>query len=148
MAGQGLHQLKKVKVFTKGSTIDTGMYFVVTDNYFPLKGNAWYFDDVVEKAIGYNLIKREDIKHQVKASYSLKPTHFKQFVDEVYEIFEPVQSNGGKLAINGFAGLLGKAHVSKRQVYVESDYDKCLLMTTLNSKAFTVSTTGLHPPIY
>ena len=47
-----------VKGFTQGSTIDTGMYFVVTDMYFPLKGNGWYFDDVVEKAIGYNLIKR------------------------------------------------------------------------------------------
>ena len=59
----------------------------------------------------------------MKASYSLKPHHFKQFVDEVYEIFEPVQSNGGKLAINGFVGLLGKAYVSNRQVYFESDYD-------------------------
>ena len=35
----------------------------------------------------------------------------------------PVQSNGGKLAINRFVGLLGKAHVSNRQVYFESDYD-------------------------
>ena len=99
------------------------MYFVVTDNYFPLKGSGWYFDDVVAKAIGYNLIKREDIKYQVKASYALQPTHFRQFVDKVYETFEPAQSDGGKLAINGFVGLLGKTPVSKQQVYFESDYN-------------------------
>ena len=39
-------------------TIETGMYFVTTSNYFPLKGNGWYFDDTVEKALKYNLITK------------------------------------------------------------------------------------------
>ena len=76
----------EVKAFTEGNAIHTGMYFVVTDNYFPLKGNGWYFDEVVEKAIGYNLIMWDDIKYQVNASHSLPPTHFKQFVDEMFNL--------------------------------------------------------------
>ena len=38
-------------------TIDAGMYFIETDTCFPLKGNGWYYDDTVEKALNYNLIK-------------------------------------------------------------------------------------------
>ena len=64
-------------------TIETGMYFVTTSNYFPLKGNGWYFDDTVEKALKYTLIKRDNIKYQVKSSCSLKQYHFKQFVKDV-----------------------------------------------------------------
>eukprot|EP00973_Karenia_brevis_P039515 5453875-Karenia_brevis.AAC.1 len=44
--------------------IETGMYFIKTQNYFPLKGNGWYFDDTVEKALKYSLISKEDITYQ------------------------------------------------------------------------------------
>ena len=37
-------------------TIGTGMYFIITSNYFPLKGNGWYFDDTVDKALKYNFV--------------------------------------------------------------------------------------------
>ena len=65
-------------VKTFDGTIETGMYFVTTSNYFPLKGNGWYFDDTVEKSIEYALITNEDIKYQVKASCSLEQYHFKR----------------------------------------------------------------------
>ena len=42
-------------------TIDAGMYFIETDNCFPLKGNGWYYDDTIEKALNYNLIKKVNI---------------------------------------------------------------------------------------
>ena len=76
------------EVKTFDGTIETGMYFVVTSNYFPLKGTCWYFDDTVEKAIEYSLITQEDIKYQVKASCSLEQYHFEQFVKNVYGEFD------------------------------------------------------------
>ena len=103
--------------------IETGMYFIVTLNYFPLKGNGWYFDDTVEKALKYSLISKEDIKYQVKASCSLEQYHFKEFVKDVYDKFEPTHANGGKLAINGFIGMLGKSKTKSTQHYFESNYD-------------------------
>jgi hypothetical protein len=32
-------------------------------------------------------------------------------VDDVYARFEPTYDNGGKLAINGFVGMLGKSRL-------------------------------------
>ena len=48
----------EVKIFD--GTIETGMYFDITLNSFPLKGNGWHFDDIVEKSIKYALITTED----------------------------------------------------------------------------------------
>ena len=90
--------------------IDTGLYYVETNNYFPLKGNGWYFDDTVEKAIKYKLINQGNIIYQLKPSFTLKPNHFEGFVHDVYSKFEPTHDkSGGKFAINGFVGLLGKS---------------------------------------
>ena len=47
-------------------TSETGMYLVTTANCFPLKGNGWYFDDTVEKALKYTPMTEKDIKYQMK----------------------------------------------------------------------------------
>ena len=52
--------IDEVKTFD--GRIEIGMYFVITSNYFSLKGNGWYFDDTVEKSIKYALITKEDIR--------------------------------------------------------------------------------------
>ena len=51
----------EVKRFNPIADIETGLYFIETSNSFPLKGNGWYFDGVVEKALRYELITKEDI---------------------------------------------------------------------------------------
>lgn len=101
-----------------GSYIQTGMYFIETDNWFPLKGNGWYFDDVIEKALKYNIITKENIKYQISPSYTLKQDHFKTFVDNVYKLFTTP-----KEAINGFIGMLGKSKKKSEKHYYESNYD-------------------------
>ena len=100
---------------------EIGMHFVITSNYFPLKGNCWYFDDTVEKSIKHALITQGNIKYQVKASWSLEQYHFKQFVKGVYGKFEPTHSNGGKLAIDGLIGMLGKSKTKSTRHYFESN---------------------------
>ena len=87
--------------------IDTGRYHIESTDGFALQGNGWYCDSVIDKALHYKLITSEDIKYQLKASMSLKPNHFKQFVLEVYDKFECP-----KQAINGLIGLLGKSHIT------------------------------------
>eukprot|EP00969_Alexandrium_andersonii_P147717 6531513-Alexandrium_andersonii.AAC.1 len=37
--------------------------------------------------------------------------------------FEPTYANGGKLAVNGFIGMLGKNQLTSTQHYFESNYD-------------------------
>ena len=97
--------------------IDTGLYFVSTTNYRPLRGNGWYFDDTVKKALQHSLISETDIIYQIKPSYVLPPDHFKQFVLDVYQKFEPTYANGGKLAVHGCIGMLGKSQLTSTQPY-------------------------------
>jgi len=119
--------------------IDTGLYYVETNNYFPLKGNGWYFDDTIEKAITYKLIKYENIIYQLKPSFTLKPNHFEAFVHDVYGKFEPIyDGSGGKMAINGFIGLLGKSHTKSNKEYFEINYD-IVVNEILNNENVSVS---------
>ena len=46
-----------------GEDIETGLYYVETSNSSPLKCNGWYFDGVVEKALKYEFITKEDVKY-------------------------------------------------------------------------------------
>ena len=119
--------------------IDTGLYYVETNNYFPLKGNGWYFDDTVEKAIKYKLINQENIIYQLNPSFTLKPNHFEGFVKDVYGKFEPTYNKGGgKLAINGFVGMLGKSEKKTSYEYFETNYDM-VANEIINNKNVTVS---------
>ena len=58
-------QADEVKTFNPIPDIETGLYFVKTSNSFPLKGNGWYFDGVVDKALRNDLITKEDIKYYI-----------------------------------------------------------------------------------
>ena len=109
----------EVKRYDSISDIETGLYFIETFNSFPLKGNGWYFDGVVAKALKYKLIAKEDIKYYIKPSHILKQDHFYNFVSEIYDIFGCEVKNG----INGFIGLLGMKAICKERNYFESDYD-------------------------
>ena len=75
--------------------IETGIYYVETDNYFLLKGNGWYFDDTIEKSVQYKIINHDDIKYQLKPSYVLSGNHFEEFIYDVYDKFEPTYDNSG-----------------------------------------------------
>jgi hypothetical protein len=44
--------------------IDAGYYGIETNNYFPFKGNGFYFADLIDYAQNKNIIKLEDIKYQ------------------------------------------------------------------------------------
>ena len=47
-------------------SIDTGLYFVSTTHYRPLRGNGWYVDDTVDKALKHSLMSETDIIYQIK----------------------------------------------------------------------------------
>ena len=74
---------------------DSGRYYIESTGGFALQGNGWHCDSGSDKALNYKLIASEDIKYQLKASMSLKPNHFKQFVLEVYDKFECLKQSMG-----------------------------------------------------
>ena len=109
-----------------------------------MKGNGWYFEDTVEKSLKYALVTKEDIKYQVKASCSLEQYHFKQFDKDVYGKFEPTHGDGGKLATNGFIGMLGKSKAKSARHYFESNYD--VVANELINNTDNIEIKGIYPP--
>ena len=92
------------------------MYVIETDNHFPLKGSGWYFDSVVDKAIKYNIITKENIKYCIHPSTILKQDNFSAFVYRIYKIFE----EDAKVATNGFIGMLGIKNNNKAKHFYET----------------------------
>jgi hypothetical protein len=102
-------------------TITTGSYYIETDNCFPLHGNGFYSDAVINQLLLDNSIKPGDIKYQIKASKSKPPDFFKDFVHSVADTFDKY-----KLANNGFVGLLGKSYITNDKHYFTTDRTKAL----------------------
>jgi hypothetical protein len=103
--------------------IQTGFYFITTENYKPLKGNGWYCDYVVDKAINLKIINKENIIYQLKSSHVIPSDNFYDFIRKVYylcEVFEDIKY--AKTAINGFIGMLGKTQTKQTNIYFGS-YD-------------------------
>lgn len=101
--------------------ITTGSYYIETDNCFPLRGNGFYSDAVINQLLLDNSIKLDDIKYQLKASKSKPYDFFKDFVHSVARIF-----NGYKLANNGFIGLLAKNYITNEKHYFTTDRTRAL----------------------
>ena len=80
----------------------------------------------------------------MKASCFLDQYHFKQFVEDVYDKFEPTHGNGGKLAINGFIGMLGKSKTKSTRHYFESNYD--VVANELINGTDNIEIKGIYPP--
>ena len=109
----------EIKRFNPIADIETGLYLIEAFNSFPLKGNGWYFDGVVEKALKYELITKGYIKYYIKPSHILKQYRFYNFVSEIYDIF----GCDVKYGINGFIGLSGSKTTCRERHYFENDYD-------------------------
>ena len=69
--------------------ITAGSYYIETDKAltFPLRGNGFYCDAVVNEFLLQNSIKLDDIKYQIKSSKSKPPDLFLDFVHSVAHVF-------------------------------------------------------------
>lgn len=99
--------------------IKTGIYFVETDNYFPLRGNRWYSHACVLECIKLNIIDLSNIKYQVVASFNVAPHYFSSFIDKVYKNFGDLS----KIAVNSWIGCFMKQSVEKNNVRFSPSFD-------------------------
>jgi len=49
-----------------------GLYYVEADNYFPMRGNGWYYEPMINYCLTNNLITSNNIKYVVLSSLSIK----------------------------------------------------------------------------
>ena len=107
-----------------GEPISAGLYYVVTDNDMPFRGNDFYTDNIVQNALDAGIIQHTDIKYQIRASLTLDKNHFRAFVDSVFKYFmEPKQ------AIVAFIGaMFGKNYYTYNKDYFEGNIDTAIQM--------------------
>ena len=87
--------------------LETGFYYIETENTFPLRGNGFYATPAVKFTLDRNIISMNDIKYQFKSSFSIKSDYFKPFVEHLDFIFSGDESLK-KLAVNSLVGLFGR----------------------------------------
>ncbi len=93
----------------KGSTIRPGLYYVESDNYVPLRGNRWYYHNMICYCIKKNIIKLDNIEYVIKSSLTIDKDSYNRFIDYCYNNIKDYS----KLAINSMIGNF-KPNVNKR----------------------------------
>ena len=103
--------MDEVKIFI--STVDythTGLYFLETDLYFPIRGNGWYSHAMVMFLIENSLITTDNIKYYIHSSLKIESKYFNSFIDECYNLNDGYQ----KLKVNS---MIGSFKPSKKTNY-------------------------------
>ena len=108
-----------------------GVYYVQTKNYFPMRGNGWYYNNMIEYALTEKLITTDDIKYVIKSSLSIPSNYYNKWINHVFANLEQA-----KLAINSMIGsfnynaekhenwksmLITETSTEAMQQYIEND---------------------------
>jgi energy-coupling factor transporter ATP-binding protein EcfA2 len=79
-----------------------GLYYIEKpEAYFPLRGNGWYYEPMINYCLKNNIVQPTDIKYVIKSSLNIKPNHYNEFIDYLYSNLE---DDLKKLAVNGMIG--------------------------------------------
>jgi len=74
----------------------------VSDNFFPLRGNGWYSEPMIDYCLENEIITFSNIKYVLRPSITLPASHFRSFIDFVYNKFP----ENAKVLVNAFIGTL------------------------------------------
>jgi len=125
-----------------------GIYYVVSDNYIPLRGNGWYYYPVIEYCLNHNIIKPTQIKYTVQASFTIEANYFNDFIDYC-------RSNLGdmaKLAVNSLVGCFNinknKNIFNKTLGIIKGDYDAYNNLFTNNNDKNFINSFVINDTVY
>ena len=79
----------------------TGIYYVETDNTFPLRGNGWYYYNTIDFCLLEDIIQPSDIKYTIQSSLSIPKDKYNKFITFCYDSFDEATA---KFAINSMIG--------------------------------------------
>ena len=75
-----------------------GLYYIETDSYFPLRGNGWYSQAMVNYCIKNKFINMEGIKYVIYSSLSISGNYYNDFIDYLNKNVD------SKLCVNTMVG--------------------------------------------
>ena len=77
-----------------------GRYYIETDMGFPVRGNGWYYQPMVEYLLQQGIIRTTDIKQVIYAGLTIKHNYFNSFIDYLYSSM----GEFSKLSVNSMIG--------------------------------------------
>jgi hypothetical protein len=86
-----------------------GLYYVETENYFPLRGNGFYYKPTIDYCLENNIINKENIKYTVQSMLNVPHDYYNGFIDKCYK---ELPDDLSKLSINSMIGAF-KPNTSK-----------------------------------
>jgi hypothetical protein len=92
--------MDQVEVFTKKSVLKPGRYYIESDYGFPIRGNGWYYQPMIEYLLSAGILKRSDIKFVIYSSITIPKNYFNEFIDYLYNSM----GDFSKLAVNSMIG--------------------------------------------
>jgi len=106
--------------FTKYDGIYEGAHYIIKECKLDIidLGYGMYDSEFVEYALNNNLIKEEQITHQIKPFYSLPHDHFVKIIDIIYDKFD---DDTAKSLINKFCGTLNPSGFSISDAFLTND---------------------------
>jgi 5-methylcytosine-specific restriction enzyme A len=133
----------KVRKYKPRNSIKKGLYYVSSDNYMPLRGNGWYYHNMIKYCLDNGIITHDNIRYEIISSLSIPFDYYNEFIDHCYKnidnydiICEKLNmmvdemKDYKKLAINGMIGGF-KPNLNKRANW------SSLCITNNSSEAFT-----------
>ena len=75
----------KVKKYKVRSNILKGLYYVESDNYIPLRGNGWYYHNMIEYCLKNGIITHDNIKYQIISSLTIPSNYYNEFIEYCYK---------------------------------------------------------------
>ena len=116
--------MDKVKPY-KGNHSKTGLYYVVTRRYFPLRGNGWYSHAMIQYCLDQELITEENIKYVMYSSLEVKHDHFNKLIDHYYQELNQYNTDDfkfDKFAVNTMIGQFKpKERENWKSICISSD---------------------------
>ena len=129
-------------VFTVMDTVEkydgqhgTGLYYIESENYIPLRGNGWYYYPMVHYCLKHKLIEPYQIKYVVLASLSIPGNYYNKFIDYCYSKLGKFD----KLSINSMIGAFNinlDKHVNSKTIGVVKGAYKAYLKHFDNDNSF------------
>ena len=90
----------------------------------PVRGNEWYYHDMICYCLDMDIIKLENIKYAIKSSLLLPKRYYNnKFIDYCYKNIE----NYSKLAINSMIGNFN-SNLNKRETWFQNHLVKVVVM--------------------
>src|SRR4029077_15781120 len=127
------------EIFNINDDIVCGFYFVISDSYFPLRGNGWYSKPMIDYCIEQNIITKKQITHKLLPSLFIPAGYFKEYINYSYKHYDNENEDLNKfikLIINSF---IGHCYIKEQKKH---DF---LYVNNINDAAYLSLTEGYEP---